>query len=111
MTPELLSKIEQSPVLSKALQDPHLAEALAQLQANPQAMMAAASKSPKLEQFLREFCALMGEHFTALTSAEEKRGRVGGGESDTRGVAGGSAGTPLISECPSHSVSGERETT
>ena len=111
VTSDLISKIEQSPVLSNALRDPQLAQVLAQFQANPQATMAAAGNNPKLQHFLSEFCTLMGDHFTALADDDEKAKVVGGvkqggGGGDGRGRA---ASKPLISEIPSQADDAARK--
>ena len=72
MTDDLLNKISSHPLLSKVFQEPRLAEVLSQFQSNPQAALAAASGNPEMQQFLQEFCSLMGDHFTALADKEEK---------------------------------------
>lgn len=72
MTDNLLEKVEKDPVLSRAFQDPAMAQALAQFQANPQLAFAAAKDKPEMQKFLQSFCALMGEHFTELDETQEK---------------------------------------
>lgn len=72
MTDNLLSKVEEDPVLSKAFHDPAMVQALAQFQTNPQLALAAAKDKPEIQKFLQSFCALMGDHFTELGKAEER---------------------------------------
>ena len=50
VTDDLLSKIHDNPVLSEAFSDPALAQVLAQLQSNPQAVAATAKDNPKVSQ-------------------------------------------------------------
>ena len=70
ITDDLLRRIKESPVLSKAFQDPSLSQAMAEFQRNPQAALQAAQHRPELLQFLKEFSSLMGEHFTSLSGAK-----------------------------------------
>ncbi len=69
--------------------------------------MAASRDNPELQQFLRDFCGLMGEHFTALCDGEERKEEgtkkgVKEGEREgkkTKRKEGATAGTaPLVSE-------------
>lgn len=75
MTESLLEKIEKHPLLSRALRDPHLAQVLSQFQSNPRAALQAAAGNREMQQFLREFCSLMGDHFTELADKEERAGK------------------------------------
>lgn len=50
VTDSLLSKIEKDPTLSKAFQDPAMAQALAQFQTNPQLALAAANDKPEVRE-------------------------------------------------------------
>ena len=70
ITPDLLRKIEQSPVLSKAFQDPSLSQAMVEFQKDPQAALQAAQHKPEMLRFLKEFSSLMGEHLSSLPSAK-----------------------------------------
>ena len=73
LTESLLEKIEKHPLLSKALQDPNLARAMSQFQSNPQAVLQSAAGNPELQAFLKEFCALMGEHFSELADKDDAK--------------------------------------
>ncbi len=86
MTDDLLSKIDKNPVLSKAFRDPSLVKVLEEFHKNPQQALAAAQDSPEVLAFLRQFCSIMGDHFTAMADNQEKREG------------------PLISEQPSQGI-------
>ena len=73
LTESLLEKIEKHPLLSKALQDPKLARAMSQFQSNPQAVLQSAAGDPELQTFLKEFCTLMGDHFSELADKDDAR--------------------------------------
>eukprot|EP00794_Sanderia_malayensis_P000304 gene304-932_t len=66
ITEDLLSKLQKNPKLFKQLQDPRFSQALASFQSNPQQSMLAFHNDPELQEFIRNFCAIMGEHFTTL---------------------------------------------
>lgn len=66
VTDDLIAKIKEHPVLSKAFQDPSLSQVMSQLITNPQAMMTAAQSSPEMRNFMKDFCDLMGDHFSKL---------------------------------------------
>ena len=65
--------MEKHPVLSKALHDPQLAQVMSQFQSNPKAVLQAAAGNPEVQEFLKEFCALMGDHFSDLADKEEEK--------------------------------------
>ena len=71
MTESLLEKIEKHPLLSRALRDPTLARALAQFQTDPESVLRTAAGNPQLQEILREFCAVMGSHFTELADKRD----------------------------------------
>lgn len=72
VTEDLLKKLDQNPVLSKAFTDPALSRLLEEFHQNPQAAMAAAQSNPEVREFLQEFCGLMGDHFTAFSNKEKQ---------------------------------------
>ena len=74
-TESLLEKIERYPLLSRALTDPHLSELLSQFQSNLKEALQVAAGNPEMQHFLREFCNLMGDHFTELADREEGGGK------------------------------------
>ena len=71
MTDSLLEKIEKHPLLSRALRDPTLARALSKFQTDPESVLQTAAGNPQLQEVLREFCALMGGHFTELADRQD----------------------------------------
>ena len=74
-TESLLKKIERHPLLSRALTNPHLSELLSRFQSNPKEALQVAAGNPEMQHFLREFCNLMGDHFTELADREEGGGK------------------------------------
>lgn len=72
ITDDLLSKIQQNPVLAKSFADPSLSRVLEDFHRDPQDTLSRAKNNPEVEQFLKEFCALMGSHLTALADEEEE---------------------------------------
>lgn len=67
MTPDFLDKLEQSPVLAKALMDPAFQQAAAEMSSNPQKAMAKYSRErPDLILALKEFAGLLGSHLSDL---------------------------------------------
>ena len=77
MTESLLEKIEEHPLLSRALRDPTLAQALSQFQTDPESVLRTAAGNPQLQEVLKEFCSLMGTHLTDLADRQdsEKHGK------------------------------------
>lgn len=72
MTDDLLSKIDQNPILSKAFGDPSLFKVLEEFHRNPQEALAAAQRTPEVREFLQQFCSLMGEHFTEMADSQQE---------------------------------------
>ena len=70
VTESLLEKIKRHPLLSRALTDPHLAEVLSRFQSNPKEALQLSAGNPEMQHFLKEFCNLMGDHFTELADKE-----------------------------------------
>lgn len=68
MTEDLLKKIEDNPILSKAFTDPAFSDVLEEFHRNPEESMKRAN--PEVRKFLQEFCSLMGDHFTSLGSSQ-----------------------------------------
>lgn len=69
---DLLQKILSHPKLSKQFTDPRFSEAIQQLQTNPQHVMQMCQTNAELREFIQEFCAIMGEHFTGMADVQEK---------------------------------------
>lgn len=73
MTDSLLKKIEKHPLLSRALHDPNLARIMSQFQSDPKTVLQVAAGNPEMQTFLKEFCKLMGSHFTELADKQESK--------------------------------------
>ena len=70
MTPDFLDKLEQSPVLVKALMDPAFQQAAAEMASNPQKAIAKYSKErPDLILALKEFAGFLGSHLSDLPAS------------------------------------------
>ncbi|XP_057311676.1 uncharacterized protein LOC130649418 isoform X2 [Hydractinia symbiolongicarpus] len=72
VTEDLLQKILSHPKLSKKFTDPRFSKAIQQLQTNPQHVMKMCQTNTELREFIQEFCAIMGEHFTGMADVQEK---------------------------------------
>ena len=51
--------------------DPNFMKMLENFHSNPGEVMRKYASNPEMSQFLKEFCALMGDHFTQLADKEE----------------------------------------
>ncbi|KAL5010187.1 hypothetical protein ScPMuIL_012492 [Solemya velum] len=71
VTEDLLTKVQKSSTLSKRLADPSFMQAISEFQSNPKAAMTKYANNPEMQKFLQEFCGIMGEHFTNLSSKED----------------------------------------
>ena len=71
ITDDLLSKVAKNPKLLKQLEDPKFSEALAAFQNNPKSIALVMQKDPEVREFIQDFCALLGDHFTQLGDNEE----------------------------------------
>ena len=69
----MLSKVEKNPKLMKQLEDQRFSQALTAFQANPQQAMAAVQNDPEVNEFIKEFCGLLGDHFTRLGEKGTKK--------------------------------------
>ena len=63
---ELLTKIAQNPNLMRYFMDPRFSGVFQELQSNPQECMRKYGHIPEFATFIKEFSALMGEHFNNL---------------------------------------------
>ncbi|XP_071486507.1 uncharacterized protein [Diadema antillarum] len=66
ITGDLLSKIEKNPHLARQMADPRFSQAMAMFQTNPQAAMQHFQSSPDIQQFFKEFCEILGNHFSNM---------------------------------------------
>ncbi|XP_059153508.1 uncharacterized protein LOC131939304 [Physella acuta] len=69
ITDDLLSKVEKNEFLLKRFADPTFMNALHEFQTNPVAAMEKYKSNKEVEKFLMEFCGLLGDHFTNMTSS------------------------------------------
>ena len=63
---ELLMKIAQNPNLMRCFMDPRFSTVIQELQANPQECLKKYGNNPEFSNFIKEFSALMGDHFNKL---------------------------------------------
>jgi len=73
MTPSLLDKISKNPKLCTAMTNPTFTSILNAMFQNPKATTEALKQSqPEMLQLMREFCELLGDHFTLLGQEQEE---------------------------------------
>eukprot|EP00697_Spironema_sp_BW2_P010812 gnl/Spiro4/26217_TR13069_c0_g1_i1.p2 gnl/Spiro4/26217_TR13069_c0_g1~~gnl/Spiro4/26217_TR13069_c0_g1_i1.p2 ORF type:complete len:300 (-),score=76.42 gnl/Spiro4/26217_TR13069_c0_g1_i1:159-1058(-) len=70
-TPSLIQMIAARPHLAAAIQDERFSQALGELQANPREALAKYRGTP-LDSVLKEFCEVLGDHFSALGAQDTK---------------------------------------
>ena len=63
---ELLMKIAQNPNLMRCFMDPRFSTVIQELQINPQECLKKYGNNPEFSTFIKEFSALMGDHFNNL---------------------------------------------
>ena len=63
---ELLMKIAQNPNLMRCFMDPRFSSVIQELQTNPQECLKKYGNNPEFSTFIKEFSALMGDHFNKL---------------------------------------------
>ena len=63
---ELLMKIAQNPNLMRCFMDPRFSTVIQELQTNPQECLKKYGNNPEFSTFIKDFSALMGEHFNNL---------------------------------------------
>ncbi|KAK2162369.1 hypothetical protein LSH36_100g12082 [Paralvinella palmiformis] len=68
VTEDLLHKVENNGTLLHGLSNPHFMQALNEFQSNPQQALEKYGDNPEVQRFLKEFCALLGDHFTKMPS-------------------------------------------
>nr|XP_054753432.1 uncharacterized protein LOC129259162 isoform X1 [Lytechinus pictus] len=69
----LLSKIEKHPRLAQQLSDPCFSQAMSMFQSNPQGAMKYFQDNPEIQTFFQDFCAILGDHFTGLSSTSSNQ--------------------------------------
>ena len=63
---ELLMKIAQNPNLMRCFMDPRFSTVIQEMQTNPQECLKKYGNNPEFSTFIKEFSALMGDHFNKL---------------------------------------------
>ena len=63
---ELLMKIAQNPKLMRCFMDPRFSTVIQELQTNPQECLKKYGNNPEFSNFIKDFSALMGDHFNNL---------------------------------------------
>ena len=63
---ELLMKIAQNPNLMRCFMDPRFSTVIQELQTNPKECLKKYGNNPEFSTFIKEFSALMGDHFNNL---------------------------------------------
>ena len=63
---ELLMKIAQNPNLMRCFMDPRFSTVIKELQTNPQECLKKYGNNPEFSNFIKDFSALMGDHFNNL---------------------------------------------
>ncbi|XP_055955176.1 uncharacterized protein LOC126812543 isoform X2 [Patella vulgata] len=84
VTDDLLKKVEKNETVFSKLSNPEFAKAITEFQTNPQAAMMKYANNSEMQNFLKEFCGIMGDHFSSFS---EKQGN---------GVTSGSNMIPSI---------------
>ncbi|XP_028414607.1 uncharacterized protein LOC114537704 [Dendronephthya gigantea] len=80
VTDDLLKKLEGRPDLLKKLADPRYSQALSLFRQNPEEGLKLIQGSQELQSFIKDFCAILGEHFTGM--AEQTSEQVNSSEVD-----------------------------
>ena len=66
----MLQKIEANPKLARRFKDPRMAEALRKFHTDQAAAMNEFKNDHEIQEFIQEFCSVMGDHFTQLASTQ-----------------------------------------
>ena len=72
LTPDLMNKISQSPRLMAAFANPQYMQAFTEMGTHPNETMQKYGNDPKFVELLKEFSALMGNHFTDVGEKQQK---------------------------------------
>jgi hypothetical protein len=99
MTPELLERVVKEPRLALGMQNPRFVAALGEMGKNPQAAMEKYKHDAGLQDFLRTFMGVMGEHFSTLGGEQRERGEAqdaaGAGKTKKAAERGSAAASEL----------------
>ena len=78
ITEDLMKQIQSNPRLSKRLTDPNFLRVLEGFHSNPSEALRNYGSNPEMAEFLKDFCTLMGNHFTGLADQEEDASKKAG---------------------------------
>ncbi|XP_074658463.1 uncharacterized protein LOC141911359 [Tubulanus polymorphus] len=70
ITDNLLESVEKNPLLCSQITDPKISEAMNEFQTNPQEAMWKYRNDEEVQKFFKEFCGLLGNHFTGLSESQ-----------------------------------------
>lgn len=68
----MLQKIEANPKLARQFADPRMAEALRKFHTDQAAAINEFKNDHEVQEFIQEFCSIMGDHFTHLAESQPK---------------------------------------
>mmetsp|Transcript_1949 Transcript_1949/g.4194 ORF Transcript_1949/g.4194 Transcript_1949/m.4194 type:complete len:355 (-) Transcript_1949:367-1431(-) len=83
---KLLGRLQDNGSLVERLKDPRYSAALEDMRADPSAAMKKYRDVPDVQNFFREFCGILGDHFIDLDK-NQKGGVVGGGGGEGGGTS------------------------
>lgn len=72
-TPDLMSKLAKKPELLQMMQNPQFMAALNEFQRDPKSAMVKYGDNPKVSEFFRQFCGVMGEHLSQIGEKEGEK--------------------------------------
>ncbi|ESO85762.1 hypothetical protein LOTGIDRAFT_204592 [Lottia gigantea] len=75
---DLLKEIEKNDVLYSKLSNPQFSAAIAEFQHNPEGAMKKYADNAEMQKFLKEFCGVMGNHFSQLAEKNPSNKTEGG---------------------------------
>ena len=78
ITEDLMKQIRSNPRLNKHLTDPNFLQVLEGFHSNPSEVLRNYASNPEMAEFLKDFCTLMGNHFTGLADQEEGASKKAG---------------------------------
>ena len=73
-----MHKIEANPKLARHFTNPRMAEALQKFQTDQAMAMKQYQNDHEVQEFIQEFCSIMGDHFTKLsdTTKSQPNGKI-----------------------------------
>lgn len=92
MTPEFMQRVARDPRLAAGLRNPRWMAALGEMASNPKAAMEKYKSDAGLQDFLRNFMGLMGDHFSKLGESDDVQKQFDGGTGSTSSSAAAAGG-------------------